>query len=282
MKSLLKRLLKEPLIHFLVVGGLIFAIHGWFSTEGSSTDPGVITIPQDTIDRLNANYAERTGQWPTDEQQQTLIDDHIDEEVLYREALALGLDESDTIVRRRLIQIMTFLAEDMGSGLQEPTDEELQAYLDDHPDQYWMAERISLIHVFINRDRDPETIDTDAHEILTQLQAGADPTQLGDPFILGNSPRQRSQRELANMFGPAFAEAVFPLPLEQWSGPIESSFGLHLVRLSERLDAGPLELTAVRQRVRQALVSEDRERAFDEMLDVMRGRYVVEVVGEEF
>ena len=263
----------------MVLGGLIFAFHGWLSTEESQ--PARIVVTQDTIDRLSANYAQRSGQWPTAEEQQALIDDYIDEEVLYREALALGLDESDTIVRRRLIQIMTFLAEDMGSGLGEPSDHELQAYLDGHPEQYWMAERVSLTHVFISRDRGPGTVDSDAQDILTQLQSGADPTQLGDPFILGNSPRQRTQRELGNMFGPTFADAVFPLPLDQWSGPIESSFGLHLVMLTERMDAGPIELDSVRERIRQALVTEQRQQAFDEMLDVMRERYVVEVLGEE-
>src|SRR5262249_4884420 len=153
---------------------------------------------------------------------------YIDNEVLYREALELGLDRGDIIVRRRLVQKMEFLTEGL-DPVPEPTDTELQAYLDAHAEHYLQPDRVTLTHVFASNDRHGAATATLAEQWGEQLRAGADPATLGDPFLRGRELAAVSERDLAGILGNAFAAHVMQLPVGTWSAPIASSYGLHLV-----------------------------------------------------
>jgi hypothetical protein len=198
--------------------------------------------------------------------------------MLYREAVALGLDRGDPIVRRRLVQKMGFIAEDLAAQ-SEPTDAELEAYLTAHAPRYRMPERVSFRHVFVSRDRRGPDAHQGAARLLEQIQGGAEPGAIGDPFLQGASFMRRSAAEIEAIFGRAFAEAVITARADAWSGPISSSYGAHIVFVSERVASAAPSLSAVRARVRQDLIDERRADATRAAIQKLRERYRVALVG---
>jgi peptidyl-prolyl cis-trans isomerase C len=272
---LLGRWLREPLLHFVVLGAGLFALHASLAPEGAGER---IVLDAAFIEALRSEHAQRTGRPPTPEEERGLIDRFVEEEMLYREAVAIGLDRGDPIVRRRLVQKMSFLAEDLAAQ-GEPTDADLEAYLAAHAARYRMPERFSFRHVFASRDRRGLAAQADASRLLEQLQSGAEPGALGDPFLQGTSFMQRSGAEIEAVFGRAFAEGVMAARADAWSGPIPSSYGAHLVFVSERVPSVAPPLSAVRARVRQDLIDERRADATRAAIQKLRQRYSVAIVG---
>lgn len=271
----LGRLAREPLLHFLVLGAAVLALY----RAVAPAEPGRrIVLSEDALRGLRQEHLRRTGAPPTPEEEKALIDRYVDNEVLYREALALGLDRGDIIVRRRLIQKMEFLNESAGSEA-EPTDRELEAWIDAHPERYALAERVALTHVFAASDRHGDELAAFAARLREQLARGADPTSLGDPFLRGRAFALSSERELAGVFGAGFAHSVISLPVGTWSEPIRSSFGLHLVRIDERRPGERPPLADVRGAVRRDLLDARRETASRRALDELRKRYDVRIEG---
>ncbi len=201
---------------------------------------------------------------------------------LYREAVSLGMDESDPLVRRRLIQRMR-LAIDDASRRDEPTDEELQAFLFEHPNRFAEPERVRISHVFFDRARRGEAADADASRLLATFKRNpTEPKQaaeLGDPFLVPAHLPLQSERALAKLFGAEFARAVVMLPATTWSGPLRSSCGTHLVWVHEKVAGGTPPLDAVRKEVRHALLAERAERAVADVIARLRRRYDVQVCG---
>lgn len=228
------------------------------------------------VEGLRAEEQRRSGRAPTPEEERGLVARFLDEEVLYREALALGLDRGDLIVRRRLVQKMEFLTQD-AAPLPAPDDAALQRWLDQHPDEFRAPPRLSFRHVFLNRERRGPTIDADARELLSSLRGGVDPDRLGDPFLVGSRFALRSEGEIARVFGAPFAALVEALPAGAWSDPLPSSFGLHLVAVEQRIEGTTPSLASVRERVRQGLLAARRGEANRAALDALRSRYAISV-----
>jgi len=228
------------------------------------------------VDALRLDQRRRVGTEPTPAEDQAIIARFVDDEVLYREALAMGLDRGDIIVRRRLLQKMEFLLEGL-HPVPEPNDAELEAYLAAHADRYRVPARIDLTHVFVGRDRHGAAADAVAADLRAQLAAGADPASLGDPFLRGRELRAQSERDLAGIFGPAFARAAVELPLGAWSPPVTSSYGLHLVRVNGRVPAELPALARIRAAVRQDWWEERRRETLRAALGELRRTYVVRV-----
>ncbi|MFO0587173.1 MAG: peptidyl-prolyl cis-trans isomerase [Polyangiaceae bacterium] len=268
--KILRAAAREPLLHFVVAGGLLFAVHA----RVAKPPAGRIAIEKAYVDALRAEEKQRTGQAPTDEQTRNLVERTVDDEVLYREALALGLDKGDLIVRRRLLQKMELIAR---ASVPEPTDEELGAYLRAHADRYKAPETVSFRHVFLSRDRHGDALAKDAEQALSALRGGADPAKMGDPFLLGASFAKRSRADLTGTFGPGFAEGLFAAKTGEWSGPVSSSYGLHLVMATAREDGGAPDLSAVRARVREDLTQERRDSALRDEIARLRGKYTIEI-----
>jgi hypothetical protein len=272
LRDLLGRCLREPLVHFVVLGGAFFALH---AAVAPAPRDGRVVISGDFVAGLRREHQGRTGRPPTVEEERALVDRFVDEEVLYREAVALGLDRGDPIVRRRLAQKMVFVAED--GAAREPADAELAAYLAAHADRYCEAGRASFRHVFLGRDRRGPAAEADARQLLAALQGGAPAEAAGDPFLQGAAFARRTAAEIEAVFGAAFAAALPAAPLGTWSGPIASSFGVHLVRVEAREPGGLPPLAAVRGRVRADLLDERRGAAVREMRERLRARYHVEI-----
>jgi len=267
---MIRRWLREPLLHFAILGVAVFALHRWVASPA----PNRIVVSTSVINGLRQEHLRRNGVPPTAEEEEAAIQRFVDGEVLYREARAMGLDRDDLIVRRRLMQKMELLTEDTEASA-EPTDAQLQAYLDAYGARYTVPDQVSFVQVFVAADRHPADLDAMAAHLREQVVAGGEPTQLGEPFLRGHEFTRQSEREIAGTFGSPFASQVMALPTGSWSEPIRSSFGLHLVRVDEHLAARAPSLTDVRGAVRRDWLEEQRVAANRTAIERLRKRYEV-------
>jgi hypothetical protein len=197
------------------------------------------------------------------------------EAAVARDAIALGLHRTDLVVQRRLVNVMRLRLEQPARKA-EPTDEELRAELAAHPERWREPARVSLVHVFLSRERRGAALDLDAERILRALRThGApseDATQLGDAFPepLGDAPL--SQSELERMVGPRAASAAFAAPAGRWSNPVHSALGAHLFFVHEKTEAHAPPLDAVRAAVRESVLAERAERALERAMAELRAK----------
>lgn len=271
--SAARRWLREPALHFVAIGLGLFGLHA--AVAGRAPSPHIV-VSASFVEGLRREQTQRTGRPPTPEEERGLIDRFIDDEVLYREAVALGLDRGDLIVRRRLVQKMEFVARGAAPE-REPSTAELQAFLDAHAARYGAKVAVSFRHVFLSRDRRGPRAHDDAAIALSALRAGADPGSVGDPFLQGASWKARTEPEVAVIFGDAFAQAVVALPQGAWSEPIASSYGEHLVHVEARAEAGAPALPSVLARVHEDWQSARREEHDLAAHRRLRERYVIDV-----
>jgi peptidyl-prolyl cis-trans isomerase C len=249
----LVRVIREPLLHFLVVGAVIFSLYFWVSAPTvSATSTTQIEVSAPTIEFLKADWQRQWGRSPNGSELQTLIDQYIHDEVFYQEALALGLDGNDIIVRRRLIQKVEFLAEDV-SALQEPSDQVLSDYLDAHVEQFHIPGRVSFSQVYFSRELRGNDAEADATALLKQLQANPSKSVAGDRSMLPTSFTLASFQEIAGLFGEGFARAITAVEAPGWQGPLRSAYGVHLVNVSQVEPGHPATLAEVRGDVRPGL-----------------------------
>ena len=275
MHSRVTRWLREPLVHFVLLGGVVCAVYQWVAPPRPTNR---IVVADAIVRSLREEHVRRTGAPPTAEEEAAMIQRFVDNEILYREAINEGLDRGDLIVRRRLVQKMEFVLESE-DPIPEPTDAELQTYLDAHAAHYAVPARAALTHVFVSTDQQGADAEPLAAALRAQLEAGADPSTLGDPFLRGRDLPLHSERDLAGIFGAAFAAQVMSLPTGSWSPPLRSSYGFHLVRVSEHRDSRQPALQEVRSAVQNDWQEERRSAANATALASLRRRYEVVVEG---
>jgi len=271
------RLWREPLLHFLVLGALLFVVFNWRGAGGAGSNRIVITPGQ--IEAMSVQFARTWQRPPTDEELKGLVDDHVREEIATREAMAMGLDRDDTIIRRRLRQKLEFLAEDSVDAA-PATDADLQAWLDAHPDDYRVEPMVSFRQVYVNADRRGAAASDEAVRLLALLKAGGPSVAidaLGDPLMLPREVDGASQADVARQFGEEFAEAVAGLDPGTWTGPIRSGYGLHLVFVRERRGAASPALADVRMQVERDFTSDRRRTQLARMYDSLLTRYRVTI-----
>jgi len=277
-KPLLQRLFREPLVHFVVIGGLLFA--GYAALNGVGEPPAdviIITLPR--IDQLSAEYEAVWRRQPTEDELGALIEEDIREEVYYREAMAMGLDRDDTIVRRRMRQKLEFVTDDLVAAI-VPTDEQLGTYFSEHPDDFRVPPRVSFQQIYFSRDRRGEQVASDAISLLARLSAAGsaiDPLDAGDSLMLPGSFDDIFENDVARHFGTEFAAALVDVPVGRWSGPLESAYGLHLVWIRERHPSVLPPLQKVRARVERDWESVRRKEATEAFYNGLRQRYEVSV-----
>ncbi|MBI2383517.1 MAG: peptidyl-prolyl cis-trans isomerase [Gammaproteobacteria bacterium] len=268
--------LREPLARFLLLGLAIFAADRLLTGGDAASRGSRIVVTASQQDALRAAFLAEHGRAPDAAELRARLDRWLDEEVLYREALALGLDRRDAIVRRQLTQKMRFLIED-GGVPPEPAPAELQAWLDRYPERYGKPRTVSFDQVFLSRGRHGAGLAQAAAQAAVRLgQAPDDFVGLGDPFLVGQVVSQADAGQLRRDFGADFAAALEQAPDGRWSGPLASSFGLHLVRVTARGAFRPARLEEVLERVRQDYRLAQRERRNRAALDRLRARYRIE------
>lgn len=268
------RLLREPLLQFLVLGAALFGIHAYFAT-GVQEAPAKIVVTTAQIANLQETFARTWQRPPAPDELKGLIEDYIHDEVYYREGKALDIDRDDIVIRRRIRQKMEFFAEDL--SLSEPTDGDLSAYLAAHPEGFRSEPTISFRHVFLSSARG-EALDADAAKTMKVLaEAGTDADALGDSFLLGGTFDGRQRSDVVNDFGEGFADKLFSVRTGSWQGPFVSPFGLHFVFVSERAEGGVLPLAAVRDVVAREWSRQRRMEKLEEFYRTLRGRYEIAV-----
>lgn len=273
----MKTLLKEPLLHFLALGGAIFAFNGWREeTRPAAPSPERIEVSALVIERLRAGYERQYGQPPDVKELQGLVTAHIKEEVLSREALALGLDRDDTIVRRRLAQKMEFLTNDMMAAV-KPDDAAVAKFFTEHEVRYMKPGVVTFRHVYFNKEKRGPGVAGVVAESLTALEKGAMDDTLGDPFLHGYAFAGREEDEVGAMFGPDFARQLKLQPVGEWRGPVASSYGLHLVLVEQRAEPRVVKLEEVRAAVLRDFQEEQREATNRDVFEKLRARYEVTV-----
>ena len=274
----MKRILKEPLLHFLLLGAAIFVAYS-FVSEHTSGEPGKIVVTQGQLASMLEGFTRTWQRPPTPDEWAGLVRDRVREEVYYREALALGMDKDDLIIRRRLRQKMEFVSEDVTARAQ-PTDEELKAYLQAHPDLFRVEQRFTFRQVYLNPTKHGKSLARDTAQLLAQLNragAKADASALGDALMLDNKYDAIPAGEVAKLFGDKFAAALGGLPLGQWQGPVESGYGVHLVFASARSEGRVPELAVVRDAVRRDWENARRVEANEKFYRDLLKRYTVTI-----
>jgi len=275
--GLVRAAAREPLLHFLALGAVIFAFNAWRgktrTVEGSSPR---IEVTAEVIDRLRAGYERQFGQAPDAEELRGLVTAHIREEVLCREALALGLDRDDTIVRRRMAQKMEFLTGDL-AGVAEPNEASVREFFERNAARYARPARVSFRHIYFSQEKRGAKGEAAAREALAALAKGAGDEAMGDAFLHGFEFVERETQEITVLFGGEFATELAALREGEWSGPVASSYGLHLVRVDARGPVQPASFDAVRATVVRELNEERRSTANREIFEKLRERYQVAV-----
>ena len=274
------KIFREPLIHFLVIGAGLFLLFGWrggpSSLPAGQTGPpsAKIIVTQDDIDQTIATFTKTWQRPPTEEEANGLVEDLVRNEIYYREAMAIGLDRDDSVIRRRMRQKMEFILEDI-TAQTEPTEEELLTYMKKHPDSYLVDPQIAFRHVYVNVDKRGKNAGTDALEILAQLNAGADPDAVGDPILLDAEIKLSPLWDIKKQFGEEFSRNLLELKSGKWEGPVRSGYGLHLVLVTKRVGGRLPELKEVREMVKRDWTFARQKELKDAAYAKLRKRYVV-------
>ena len=282
--SLSAAVLKEPLFHFLLVGAALFGAYSWINRSADnlqSAEAEKIHIGAGDVRWLAENWTTQWRRAPTNDELRGLVADYVNEQLLAREARALGLEANDVIVRRRLAQKVTFLIDDTLRRA-EPSEEELQRYHEANASRYRTGGRISFAHIYFSPQRrvDAHKDATDALNLLRDAGGPPPAKDLGDRLLIESEFRDETRQAIANVFGPGFAQAVFALEADVWSGPIESGYGLHLVSVSARQEPHAPSFSEVRARVLEDWRREQERLAKERYLGELRKKYTVVVADD--
>jgi hypothetical protein len=275
-----RSLLREPLVHFLLLGAAVFALDAWLRPAAAPAANTEIVIGEARIRNLAQNFQRTWQRPPTKVELAGLVDTHVREEIMYREALALGLDRDDAIIRRRLQQKMEFVSEE-AAALARPTDDELIAYLKANADAFRTEPRATFAQVYLDPRKRAATLDADAKRMLDALnspRAAADPAKAGDTLMLLETHYENAtQAELARVFGADFANTLVKQPVGKWVGPIASGYGVHLVRVDVLIPGGTPELADVRPLVEREWANARRVELSKAFYDKLRAKYTITV-----
>jgi PPIC-type PPIASE domain len=275
----MKRLIREPFIHFLLLGAAIFVANRLVSGRADN-QPGKIVISQGQITSIVIGFTRTWQRPPTREELEGLIRDQVREEVYYREAIAMGLDRDDPIIRRRLQQKLEFVTNDVAAPA-EPTDAELSEYLKTHAKVFRLDGKFTFSQVYLDPAKHGERLAQDIDKLLTQLQqhrsSDLDLTPLGDTFLLEHRFEGSPTTEIAKQFGDKFVAKLADVPTGQWFGPVESGYGVHLVFVENRTEGRLPELTEVRNAVRREWTNARRLESNEKFFQSLLKRYEVMV-----
>jgi peptidyl-prolyl cis-trans isomerase C len=277
--SFLRRWLREPLLHFLLAGALIFAIYELLNPASNRIDrANQIVLTKDDVRQLAVHWLAQGRPPPTAEQMRALVEQRVSEEILFREALALGLDKDDEIIKRRLAQKMGFLAEDV-AALQDPSNSQLRAWFGQNSDRFALPPRASFRHLYFSFDR------PGAHEraaaalgkIAGRPTDAPELASVADPFMFQDYYAERAPEQIAKEFGPDFAKAVFQLKPGGWQGPLQSGYGWHLVFV-DAIESGRVPaFEEVEPDVKAAWLDQKQREVKKAAFEAMRARYTVVV-----
>ncbi len=283
MANSLKALIREPLVHFLVLGAGVFGLFAFVGDRNELT-PDEIVVGPGQIERMSQAWRKTRMRPPTQLELEGLIQDHIQEEIYYREAMVLGLDQDNAVIRRHLRQKMEFLSEDIAAQA-DYEDSDLQTFLDANPDKFREEARISFRHIYFSWDVRGNATESDAREVLATLdgsETDEGAASLGDSLPLPIAMELYPQREIASQFGGEFAASLTQLETGHWLGPVISGYGLHLVFIEERIESKVPSLDVVRDAVIREWREVQRQDVNKVFFAELRSRYSVVIERPEW
>jgi len=266
------RLAREPLAHFLLIGAALFLFFGLTEGRRGKANNRIVVSPNQ-VEQLAAQFSRTWMRPPTKEEMAGLIANHVRDEVYYREALAMGLDQNDLIIRRRMRQQLEFILEDL-SGEEAPSDEALTAFLGEHPEKFRVEPQISFRQLYLNPGKRKD-LAADARIMLASLSQGAAPESVGDPTMIPFEFKQATKTEIVRSFGEEFAQEVVKLAPGNWTGPVYSGLGGHLVLVTERTEGRLPVLAEVRALVEREYLAQRRQELKDKAYSKLLEGYQV-------
>jgi hypothetical protein len=274
----MKKFLAEPLLHFLLIGALLFVLFEVLRSPGDVSDKRIV-ITQSDVEALQANFARTWQRPPTMQELPRLVEEKVRGEIAYREAVAMGLDVNDAYIKQRLKTKLEFMLEDI-STLDQPTDQELADYLAQHREKFRREAQVSFVQVYLGE----QPSEQEAARVLAQLtEAGADAEletygkSIMLPLAVSASPLSAVDRR----FGSGFTAQLESLPVGQWQGPVVSSYGYHLVQVNGRVAAMDPPLEAVRPEVMRELIAERIKTVKETTYAGLREQYEVVIETDE-
>jgi peptidyl-prolyl cis-trans isomerase C len=277
----LRRISREPLVHFLLLGMALFAVSGYVHRgRGGPESSSQIALTLDELRQLDISFESQWRRPPTPGEFNNLIEDKVQEEILYREGLAMGLDKNDTIVKRRMAQKVRFLAEDVATA-HEPTSAELKVWYYDgkNRERFTLPGRITFRHVYFSPDTRGQRAYDDAIETLARVAGEPEDSKVAplqaDRFMFSRYYADRSSEQLAKDFGPQFAQAILKIKPGSWQGPIESGYGWHLVYVESFTPGRIPAFEEAESDVKMAWLADQKAHAWEKTYQEIRARYAV-------
>lgn len=278
MSSKLTQLAREPLVQFFLMGACIYVAYAWLGAPDEDAADRTIVVDTARIESFIGGWQQRFGRPPTAQELDGLIRQFVREDILYREAVAMGLGEDDAITRRRMAQKLEFLTKDI-ARLKEPAIGELVRYFEDNEELYRPPDLITFSHVFLDPDERGETTLDDAAELLVQLQAAGEPDaeapSAGDRFMLQSYYPRKSELDIRRQFGSGFSAAVMQLEPDRWHGPVLSGYGTHLVYVHALEVASPAQFEDVRDDVFENWQGAQQEKINAQYFESLKSRYEI-------
>ena len=274
MNTLLK-ILKDPFSHFIIIGILLFVSYQIITPEEQQLD-NQITISENEVGNIIVNWKKRWNSAPTTAQLNNLIEQQVREEIFYREALMLNLQQGDTVIRRRLADKMAFIVNDIVVPTQA-TDKQLQDFMQKYPDKFLIAERISFKHYYFNSDLHSDKEMQAALLIGKQQLINGLPLK-SDDFAGKSEFNLLPEHQIARLFGRDFPQKLASLSVDEWSEPIQSGYGQHLVKISQRSEGIIAELDDIRDYVLQEWRAQQQITANIEVYQSLRSNYDIDIV----
>lgn len=269
-----KHICREPLVHFILIGVGLFLLFGLKMTPDVESSNQIVVTSSQT-EQLAARFSSTWMRQPSEQELTSLIDAHIRDEVYYREAVALGLDQNDPQVRRRLRQKLEFLLEDL-TVEESPDDDKLSSFLAEHPVKFQIEPQISFRQLYLNPDKRQDMMG-DAAKILAQLRVGESPETLGDRTMIQQDFIMVRQSEIARSFGEDFSRKLISLEQGRWQGPFQSGLGGHLVLITDRQEGRLPELAEVRALVERDYLVQRRKELKDLAYEKLLQSYEVTI-----
>jgi len=275
----LERWLREPLLHFLLLGLVLFVAYAYFQRgRGGVESSKQIALSLDDLRTMDMYFQSQWHRQPTPNEFQAMVEDKVREEVLYREALAMGLDKDDTIVKRRMAQKMQFLAEDVAAA-HEPSTAELKAWFEKNSNKFALPSRYSFRHLYFSPDKRGKDAQADATQVLSKIAGQPEDSKLAaslaDQFMFQDYYGDRAPDALAKEFGPQFVVALEKLKPGSWQGPIESGYGWHLVFVDTVIPGRIPAFEEMEPDVKTAWLAEQKKQAWQKAYADMRAKYSV-------
>lgn len=276
----LKRLLREPLVHFLLASAGIYALYVGVAGNDNSGDDRTITVSAAEIDALTEQWARIWQRPPTEEEREAIIRGSVRKQALYREALAMGLEQGDTVVERRLAQRLEMLAKSLMAP-EEPSEEQLRAWFKENEDEFRQPDRYSMLQVYFDPDRRDATTLEDARAALVELQSmegiPSDISNYGDRLMSQNYYADRTELDLRKSFGSGFVQQVIELEPGRWHGPILSGYGAHIVYVIEVKREPAPEYEAFEEQVKAGWTADTIEELGEQFIDNLVAKYEITI-----